>query len=508
MCEIELRNQKVLNGRTKHRAGHQCYYIEDSGCCFSELIVKINTMRKDKTPCLRVVIAVIAAYFGLTVDAFVVGPSSSCTVTLFQQGEAKSNAARAAKHRVRTLLDSSATSTNAAFSDYDSKDGLRVGMAGAGAIAFASASLLSQAGHDPMLWSPSGSGTCGLMTPASNDPTVDEDGECSIMLTATGAMDWRSAPRISTCAKELVQDNDVLIIALPANYHKKVFDEIAQYIQNGQQVIISSHASLGALYLAQLLRDRLGDDFNVPITAWGTTVCTARQTSGEEVSINTIRHSVDLCTIPEQQSQASLDLCRRLFPQVETFRPREGLLAISLSNLNPQNHLGIALGNIGRMEKGEKWYQSLNITPTIGRLLEALDKERLEIAHVLGLEVKTIFEHFHLSFHVPMSPSISDMNQEINRAGNDVYGPNTADSRYITEDVPFGLVPTIALGKLVNRPALLHESGVHMVSTMYGRDFVGENDLLEALDLGRFTLEELQEAALTGVLRRRNSNKV
>ena len=39
------------------------------------------------------------------------------------------------------------------------------------------------------------------------------------------------------------------------------------------------------------------------------------------------------------------------------FRPREGLLAISLSNLNPQNHLGIALGNISRMEKGETWYQ-------------------------------------------------------------------------------------------------------------------------------------------------------
>jgi opine dehydrogenase len=328
----------------------------------------------------------------------------------------------------------------------------------------------------------------------------DSSEECSV-LTSTGAVDWSFIPRVATSAQQLVQENDVLFIALPANGHKKVFEEMAQFVREGQQIIISSHASLGALYLAQLLRERLGDEFHVPITAWGTTVCTARRPSGNEVRVNTVRQSVDLCTIPQEHSQESLKLCQTLFSQVQTFRPRDGLLAISLSNLNPQNHLGIALGNISRMEKGETWYQSLNITPTIGRLLETLDKERLAIAEALGLEVKTIFEHFHVSFHIPMSPSISDMNQEINRKGNDVYGPNTADSRYITEDVPFGLVPLIELGKLVNRPAALHESGVHIVSTMYGRDFVAENDLLEALDLGRFTLEELQEAAVTGVLK-------
>jgi len=73
---------------------------------------------------------------------------------------------------------------------------------------------------------------------------------------------------------------------------------------------------------------------------------------------------------------------------------RQGLLAISLSNLNPQNHLGIALGNISRMDKSEKWYQLEHITPTIGRLLEALDQERLAIADALDLETKTIFDHF------------------------------------------------------------------------------------------------------------------
>jgi opine dehydrogenase len=99
------------------------------------------------------------------------------------------------------------------------------------------------------------------------------------------------------------------------------------------------------------------------------------------------------------------------------------------------------------------------------------------------------------------------MNQAIHAVGNDIFGLNNAvDSRYIIEDVPFGLGLTIALGNLVNRPAVLHQAGVQIVSAMYGRDFMTENDLLEALDLGQLSLEDLQEAAYSGVLQCRSSS--
>jgi opine dehydrogenase len=152
--------------------------------------------------------------------------------------------------------------------------------------------------------------------------------------------------------------------------------------------------------------------------------------------------------------------------------------------------MGIALGNMTRMERGESWSQGQNVTPNVGRLLEALDEERIAIATALGLEVRTIFQHFHLSFHVPIS-SISQMNQEMHEAGNGGTGPATADSRYVTEDVPFGLVVTAKIGQLAGRPAGLHESGVRIFSAMYGRDFNAENNLLAALDLDAMSLEQL-----------------
>ena len=358
---------------------------------------------------------------------------------------------------------------------------VKVGIAGAGSIAFGTAALLARHGHDPMLWSPSGAGTMKLA-----------DG---VPLTATGALDAQFVPRIAADVRDLAETNDVLLIAVPGYGHKNVMDALAPHICTGQHVIVSSHTSLGALYLMQLLCAR---GVSAPVTAWGTTMVTARRQSETQVRLNSVRSRVDLCTVPEPATDDAFTACRQLFG--DRFQRRDGLLAISLSNLNPQNHMGIALGNMTRMERGESWSQGQNVTPNVGRLLEALDKERLAVAEALGVEVRTIFEHFHLSFHVPVA-SISEMNQQMHAKGSGGKGPATADSRYVTEDVPYGLVLTVALGELAGRPAKLHDAGIRIFSAMYGVDFMARNELLHALGLSRYSLDELRQAARTGLLR-------
>ena len=357
-------------------------------------------------------------------------------------------------------------------------DTLNVGLAGAGSVAYGTAALLCRNGHRPMLWSPSGERTREL---ASGQP-----------LTASNAFVGEFHPLVANSAEQLATDNDVLMLVLPGYGHKVVMDALAPYVQPHHTIIISSHGSLGALYLSACLKKR---GVSVPIIAWGTTIVTGRQQSHCSVMVNTVRAQVDFCAIPASANDAAMKLCRSLFG--DRFVQRDGLLAISLSNLNPQNHMGIAMGNMSRMEQGEQWSQGQNLTPKIGALLEALDLERLAIADALGLKVRTIFEHFHLSFHVPIA-SISEMNQAMHAQGNGGTGPATADSRYVTEDVPYGLVVTAALGRLVGKPALLHESGVALFSAMYGRDFAAENDLLAALELESISLDDLKNAAYSG----------
>ena len=281
---------------------------------------------------------------------------------------------------------------------------MRVGIVGAGSIAFATACLLEEMGHEPMLWSPSGERTKAL---AEGNPLI-----------ATGAIEGTFHPKAAASAEALAAWSDALVIALPAYGHKFAFDAISPFIRPSQQVVISSHASFGALYLSRELARR---GVLAPIIAWGTTVVAGRQKGPTNVNVSTVRKKVDIATVPASHSEDGLALCQALFG--DRFVDRHSLIAIALSNLNPQNHMGIALCNLTRMERGEVWSQGQNVTPKVGRLLEELDQERLAIAKALGLDVRTIFQHFHLSFHVPIS-SISQMNQEMHEQGNGGTGPD------------------------------------------------------------------------------------
>jgi opine dehydrogenase len=334
---------------------------------------------------------------------------------------------------------------------------MRVAILGAGAIGFATAAMLCEQGHEPVLWSPSGRRTQAL---AAGHPLV-----------SSGAVAGTFRPAVAASCAEALNGATCAVIAAPGYAHRAVIEAAALHLRADQTVLFSSHMSFSALLLRRLCPDPA-------IVVWGTTVVTGRQTGDAAVWVTNVRSRVDAAVLPNGATKRGLDLCRALFG--DRFVPRDGLLAIALSNLNPQNHLAIALCNLTRMEKAEAWKQYANTTPAVGRLMEALDAERLALAKTCGVQVRTLHEHFHLSFGAE-GATMGDMAHDLATRGADPSGPTTLDSRYVTEDVPFGLWPTICLGQEAGVAMPLHAAGVQMFSALYGRDLTLDNDILPAL---------------------------
>lgn len=355
---------------------------------------------------------------------------------------------------------------------------MRVAILGAGSIAYGNAALLASLGHEPVIWSPSGKSGKTL---AKGEPLV-----------ATGSLTGEFLVDTAGSIDEAVGNAEAILFALPANGHRMAMDAAAPHLKTGQSVIISSHTSFSGLYMAKKIAER---GLDIPVVVWGTTVTAGRRTGDAKVNIATVRAKVDIATIPVSKAAQGLQLCQALFG--DRFVERADALAISLSNLNPQNHLGIALCNFTRMEHGETWGQNENITSSVGRLLEALDAERLAIAEAAGYKVRTIREHFSLSFHVDPAP-VGEMAREIASRGNSGNGPSSTDTRYVLEDAPFGLHPTVLLGKLTSRPATLHQAGIAIFSALYARDFAAENDLLGELGIDTMSLSQLKTLVRDG----------
>jgi len=346
---------------------------------------------------------------------------------------------------------------------------MRVAIIGSGGIGRGYLAYLTSRGHQPSLWSPSGAAQIDFAAPA----TID----------VTGQLATSFRPAVAGSCAEALAGAEAVIVAVSANGFRAVLDALVPHLADRQTVIISSHCSFAALFLHRQLAQRARD---LPIVAWSTTALTARKSGPRSVHISGVRSKVDVATLPARHAPTGLSVCQRLFG--DRFEQRQDVLAIMLSNLNPPSHMANMLGNLTRAERCEDWPNYGSITQGVGRIVDAMDLERLALARAFGVEVRSVQEHFLHSFGVEPGP-VAEMAAAVYAKRPELLGPKTLDTRFITEDVPFGLVPLEALGVIAGVPLPLHQAGIALFNAICARDFRAENDLLpllnlEALDVG------------------------
>ncbi len=352
---------------------------------------------------------------------------------------------------------------------------MKIGIAGAGGIAFASAAWLGHAGHSVGLWSPGGHGADGLR---------------AAPLHASGVLDAQVAVQVADSAQALAASADVLLIAVPVNGHRHVMDALLPHLRHGQAVIVSSMGSLSALYLAEGARARGRD---ITVASFGTTVLTARREGADRVRIMTRRAELGVSALPRSRTQEMLALCRQLFG--EGFSAHDNALASALTNINPVAHGPLALFNWTRIERGENWPQYHYMTPQVAAVIEKLDAERLALAVAFGVEVRTIERHFAQSFSTT-ADRLTEIAAELHAKRGGPPGPTDTGTRFLAEDVPYGLVFNAALGGVAGVPMPSTQAIIAAASLITGSDFPAANDLIEPL--------ELRNESVAGLLARVN----
>ena len=369
---------------------------------------------------------------------------------------------------------------------------MRVGILGAGAVALAHAALAAAHGHEVTLWSPSGA-------------SLPPPGVFSLI--ATGALEGSFNVQSASLA-DTVLGSHAIIISLPAYGHAQVMQAAAPHIAPGQPVFVMPTLSLGGLLLARLLHAR---GVQAPVVSVGTTVATARKLAvttitstgmGTDVSQPTatvrllsVRTRIDLAATPSSATGEMITLACALFG--DCFVPQSDALAIALSNVNPISHVPLALANLSRIEAAEAWTQYDRMTGSTARMIEALDAERLAVARSFGLTVRSIHEHFHHSFGVPLT-SLDAQSRAVHAIRGSPAGPTSLASRYLTEDVPYGLAFIARLGRSNGIAVPVADGCIALVSAALGRDLAADNTLLALAGLDGLPAADLLAVARDG----------
>ncbi|KAA0971751.1 NAD/NADP octopine/nopaline dehydrogenase [Aureimonas fodinaquatilis] len=356
---------------------------------------------------------------------------------------------------------------------------MKLAILGAGAMGLTAAAVATSRGHEAVLWSPSGKSTTGLA----------EKG----FVTSTGAIEGNWPVKFGNSIDETLANADAVLLAVDANGHRGVMEAAAPHMKSGVPFIVSAAHSLSGLYLAQLLAMR-GTD--APVVSWNTSAGTAHRTANGAVDIRVVRSRIEASVTPASASADAMAMCRALFPA--HFEERASALEIGLlANCNPVFHVPVCLANIARIENGEHWAPYEQTTPAAGRLMEALDGERIAIANAYGFDIHSVNEHFHRSFKTPLA-SMDVMNATLHAVGRGPKGPMSVQHRYLMQDIPYGLVFAAAVGRIAAVPTPVHDATILLASTMLDFDFAGANTILEALDLGEMSRNELTAFANSG----------
>lgn len=335
---------------------------------------------------------------------------------------------------------------------------MKVAILGAGGIAYSYAAFLASRSHQPMIWSPSGTGGKALAGGSE--------------LQASGALEGSFRVPVAESLEVLLSGAEAIVLALPAYGHKTVIDKLVPRLLPGQSLILSAHLSFLALYVSRSLTRHKLDN---PIIVWNTSASTGRKVAPDAVSISMLRAQVEMAVIPARAGQAALTLCETLFGQ--RFVLKDDLIGVDLGNLNPALHLAVVMFNLTRIERAETWMQNEHLTPAVCRLLEDLDRERLGVAEALDASCRTVHQAYAVPGQVEIGP-LEEMMVKISQLRRGVAGPRSLSTRYVTEDVPYGLLTTVRLAELAAVDVPLHRAGILIFSSLYGRNFVAENQIL------------------------------
>ena len=334
---------------------------------------------------------------------------------------------------------------------------MRLAVLGAGAVGLAAAALAVSQGHEVAVWSPSGRGTAGI----------------GHAITTEGVLRGRFGVRVARDLADALATAEAALLAVPAYAFPHLLPRIADHLT--QPLLIAPAASLAPLALAAMLdaRGRAAP----PIGAMSTTPVTARRLGPDRVRILGIRAAVDMAALPEDAAPAMGALATALFGHAS---PTGGsVVQAAIGNANPIIHAALALTNTTRIECAEAWPQYGMMTPATCRLMLAMAAERATLAAALGVAVPSLEQSLHRATGVPLGP-LHAMAQAIAQGAGAVPGPTDPNTRYITEDVPYGLAVALWLARRRDVAMPVTDAVVTALEALWGRD-LRANPLLEGL---------------------------
>lgn len=296
--------------------------------------------------------------------------------------------------------------------------------------------------------------------------------------------------------EECIKDADILMVAVPANGHRFIAKICAPYLKENQIVVLNPGRTGGTLEFFQTLKEQGLKKF--PFLAEAQTFIYASRSLGPaHARIFSIKNSVPLATLPAYWIPGVLKVINRAYPQ---YVPGDNIFKTSFDNIGAIFHPALTILNAAWIEEthGDFEFYIQGASSSVSKVLERLDKERLEVAAALGIKAMSARNWLYTAY----SATGKDLYEAIhdNPGYIGISAPDRLHHRYIDEDVPMSLVPLASIGDMLKVETSTIKFIIHIASIMRGKDFWIEGRTVEKLGITGMSIKDIRMLAVSGVI--------
>lgn len=295
----------------------------------------------------------------------------------------------------------------------------------------------------------------------------------------------------TTDIAEAVGHADVLFFVMPSFGQEPVLDLAVPFVRPGQ-LLVFIPGNFGSLVARKKLADA-GLEGEVLLAETDTLPYATRQVEPGRVAVWGVKEYLWVGSLPASRTVKVLSTLEPVFPIA--MKPMENVLAVAFANTNMILHCPTMVTNAGRIESDERGFQfyTQGMTPSVCRVMEIMDRERLAVGSRLGLSLITEFEDATANYKSERTyESLYDVLHN-----SPVYGGHGADSpkslahRYLSEDVPYLLVPVSRFGAATGVPTPVIDSVITLAEALNGVSYRQGGRSLEKMGLGGMAVGEI-----------------
>ncbi len=241
-----------------------------------------------------------------------------------------------------------------------------------------------------------------------------------------------------------IQFGDIIMVNTPAFAQDIYCQMIGKFGRKGQ-IVIFPCGGFSAVNFSNYLSS-IGRGYDFTVCETGSFLYTTKLTGTGGVLIKSIKEKVMFSACRKEETDYALKVINEIYPQ---FYKAENVWQTSFSNPSSVLHTITTLCNMSRIEQLGSYRNSYyDITPSVARIIEKVDEERIKVARHFYSKPMTVTEIMCSLYNLHYD-NIYDTIKNIS-AFKIQYAPGNMQHRYVTEDVPYSLVPISTIAKKIN----------------------------------------------------------